>query len=518
MTPQSTDRSRLFLFGSLLLGVFTFAVVLLFHNLADGDLWAKLALGSSVWTQGKLPSTDVFAFTPVLPVYVDHEWGSGLIFFTALKWFGPSGLMWLKVFLAFSALGCAFAIGARAKVSWAVLLALALPCAFCVLPGYVPVIRSHAFTYALFGLTLLLLELIRDGRRWPAFALVPVMVLWVNVHGGFVAGLGTIGVYAAVSVIERKGMAVLLPAFAACALATLVNPYGYKYWGYVLPAVFHKRPDIAEWQPMPWWGADSFLGFRILFVLTIVALIVGRRTTIRSWAGLGMVFITVCLALKSRRHAPFFGVAVLAFAGPYFASAFAAVARAARMKWWPGFGPARAVFALHLLVALVVMNSLLSGASFHPLAPVGQFPVREADILARAGLSGNLAVPFHWGSYASWRLYPKIKVSMDGRYEAAYPESSYEMNRDFFAKRGTDWDRLLQRHEVDFIMLELSSPGLRPEDLTGRDFVTVWAQPGVSALLVRPRHASALQKIVAELPAETIEPLDPSIPAVWPRF
>ena len=65
MTPEPSNRSRLFLFGSLLLGVFTFAVVLLFHNLADGDLWAKLALGSSVWNQGKLPSTDVFAFTPV---------------------------------------------------------------------------------------------------------------------------------------------------------------------------------------------------------------------------------------------------------------------------------------------------------------------------------------------------------------------------------------------------------------------------------------------------------------------
>ena len=118
MTPQPTDRSRLFLFGSLLLGVFTFGVVLLFHNLADGDLWAKLALGAAVWNQGHLPTADVFAFTPVLPVYVDHEWGSGLIFFTVLKWFGPSGLMWLKVLLAFTALGCAFAIAARAKVSW----------------------------------------------------------------------------------------------------------------------------------------------------------------------------------------------------------------------------------------------------------------------------------------------------------------------------------------------------------------------------------------------------------------
>jgi hypothetical protein len=57
---------------------------------------------------------------------------------------------------------------------------------------------------------------------------------------------------------------------------------------------------------------------------------------------------------------------------------------------------------------------------------------------------------------------------------------------------------------VDFIMLELSAPGPRPEDFAAQDFVTVWAQPGVSALLVRQRHAAAIQKAVAELPAETI--------------
>jgi hypothetical protein len=176
------------------------------------------------------------------------------------------------------------------------------------------------------------------------------------------------------------------------------------------------------------------------------------------------------------------------------------------------------VFVAYAFLALVVSARLLPGASFQVLAPVSQFPVREADILSRSDLSGNLAVPFMWGSYASWRLYPKIKVSIDGRYEAAYPDSTYLMNSDFFARRGVDWDRLLKRHKVDFVVLDLPRSNLKPQDLAEKGFVTVWLEEGVSALLASKKHAALLQKVVAELPPTTIEPLDAAIPSAWPRL
>jgi hypothetical protein len=514
--PDST--SRFLILATFVLGVISFGVVLLFHNIADGDLWAKLALGAAVWKDGQLPMHDVFAFTPVLPVYVDHEWGSGLAFFTFLKLFGPGSLLLLKILLAFITLGAALLLARRFEPDWPALLALAVPCALCVLPGFVPVIRSHAFTYACFSTTLLLLELMRAGKRWPAVVLVLLMILWVNLHGGFVAGLGTIGIYTLFSLIERKTPKVFMPAFLACAAATMINPYGPKYWTYVLPALLHKRLDIVEWQPMPLWGNDAFIGFRLLMVLTICFLIFGRRAENKSLPGLCMLFITAVLALRSRRHAPFFGVAVLAFAGPFVGAAIRAIAARASAKSLAKTGFGRIVFAGFITLAFVVSMRFLPGAAFQVLAPVSQFPVREADILARAGLSGNAAVPFEWGSYASWRLYPNIKVSMDGRYEAAYPESTYEMNRDFFTKRGPDWDRLLKRHTVDFVMLDLQLSKLKPEDLSPKGYVTVWKQEGVSALVVLNKHAELLQKIVADLPPFTIEALDASIPYKWPRF
>jgi hypothetical protein len=143
----------------------------------------------------------------------------------------------------------------------------------------------------------------------------------------------------------------------------------------------------------------------------------------------------------------------------------------------------------------------------HPLAPVGEDPVREADILSRAGAKGNLATPFAWGSYLAWRLYPNIKISMDGRYETAYPESTFALNNAFFDHQG-DWLRLCRSCKVDYVILDLARDRLRPEDLTAQGYVLIWRQDDVSALLCLPMHAAALNEAGRSLPPVTIDPLD----------
>jgi len=144
--------------------------------------------------------------------------------------------------------------------------------------------------------------------------------------------------------------------------------------------------------------------------------------------------------------------------------------------------------------------------------------VREVDILSRAEAVGNLATPFGWGSYCSWRLYPRIQVSMDGRYEAAYPESTFQLNNAFYEKRGANWDRLIRDYPVDYVLLELGGEPLRPGDLIAAGYVLIWENPGQSALLALPKHAEKLKQVAASLPPTTINPFDAAIPeSWWPR-
>jgi hypothetical protein len=513
---QSAARERLALAILAMLGALVWLIALTHINIADGDLWAKMSLGAMLLQKGVFLIRDIFAFTPVLPRYVDHEWGSGVVFFGVLNLFGPAGLMVLKIALATGALLAAAWTARRQGCSWHPLLLLLPVAAWALLPGYGGVIRSHAFTYAFFALALLMLEELRRGRVWWGVALVSMTALWTNLHGGFVAGLGLISVYAAWACVERK-KAMLVTA-AGCWLATLINPNGYNYWQVLLPALAHPRPEITEWQSLPLLGSDVFVGFRVCFLVTLLSVAGGwRHVEKRSWPGLFMLLLTAYLGWKSRRHASFFAVTALAIGTPYLQ---------ALLQRWLAVVPERegrralariaTLAVVYVGLALWAFARLLPYSSFQVLAPVGIYPVREVDVLEQAGIEGNAAVPFHYGSYVSWRLYPKVKVSMDGRYEAAYPESTFRMNQDFFGKRGQDWDRLILRFRVDFIILDYTTARLRPEDLVDKGYELICQEQGISGLLALKTHAPFMRETFAKLPPTTPDPLSADIPRKWP--
>jgi hypothetical protein len=283
---------------------------------------------------------------------------------------------------------------------------------------------------------------------------------------------------------------------------TLINPYGLRFWRYLIPALLHPRARIAEFRPPPLFAWDDFWGFRLMFAVAIIAVTAGwRRVSRPNFPGLIVLAATALMGGHSRRHGPFFGAAALAFVGPYAQAALKAPA--ARLKFNPLFG----VGILYVGIAFFVAVKFIPDASLQPLAPIGEDPVREADILALAGARGNLATPFAWGSYLSWRLYPNIKISMDGRYETAYPESTFALNNDFFDHQA-DWFRLCRQYKVDYVILDLQTERLRPEDLIAHGYVLIWKQDNLSALLALPEQARLLLQTAQNLPQTTVDPLD----------
>ncbi|HUD45671.1 MAG TPA: hypothetical protein VMR33_02520 [Candidatus Baltobacteraceae bacterium] len=499
---MTDTRTRLFQVIIVLLGAFSLSVILAFHNITDGDLWAKLAIGETVWKTGHIFRHDVYAFTPTLPEYIDHECGAGVVFYDLLHWFGPASLIVLRMVLALGLLAAAAWAGRRQGCSVNVLLLLAIPAAASILTGYIPVVRSHVFTFFLFAVTLLCVEELRGGARWPAVVLPLLTLAGTNLHGGFVVALGVVFFYCAVGWFAGKNRALMAFTAAACAAVTLINPYGLNFWRYLIPALLHPRARIAEFRPPPLLASDDFWGFRLMFAVAVIAVAAGWRHVSRpNYPGLAVMAGTAFMGWHSRRHGPFLGAAALAFAGPYAEASLKT--HAARLRFNPVYG----VGILYVGIAFFVALKILPGASLQPLAPVGQDPVREADILALAGARGNLATPFAWGSYLSWRLYPKIKISMDGRYETAYPESTFALNNDFF-DHGADWFRLCRQFKVDYVILDLQTERLRPEDLIARGYVLIWKQDDLSALLALPEHAQLLLQTATNLPPTTIDPLD----------
>ena len=93
------------------------------------------------------------------------------------------------------------------------------------------------------------------------------------------------------------------------------------------------------------------------------------------------------------------------------------------------------------------------------------YPSAALEYLKGSGFRGNVLVPFTLGAYVSWKLHPAVRVSIDGRYEAAYDPSLLEEHTAFYNARA-DWKDLLGRYPSDLALIprkRLVAPLMRSE-------------------------------------------------------
>jgi len=258
---------------------FLFIIILtlfcLSSTTADPDLWGYLAFGGLFWGQGRFPYVDVFAYVPTLEPWVYHEWLTGVVFYPLYRTLGAPGLQVLKYAVGLATVGAIYLTARRRGGDFwptAFILVVAI---LGLATGY-SAVRAQVFTYGFFALSLYLLETARLSRQWDRlWLLAPIQVVWCNLHGGFLAGLGLIFLYALGEALSRRPYRPYLGWFLLAGLATLINPYGLKYWSYLGQAVTMPRPEIPEWGSF-WQGyQDGYVGPReLLYFLDLVGVAV----------------------------------------------------------------------------------------------------------------------------------------------------------------------------------------------------------------------------------------------------
>jgi hypothetical protein len=108
-----------------------------------------------------------------------------------------------------------------------------------------------------------------------------------------------------------------------------------------------------------------------------------------------------------------------------------------------------------------------------------------------------VVTPFELGAFLSWKLFPLIRVSLDGRYEAAYPLSLVDEHLAFYAAR-PGWPEFLARYPSDLVLARRDAP------IVGAMPAASWRlvyQDDVFVLLVRP----GLQLPVVDRRGERLE-------------
>lgn len=433
-------------------GLACFFLSLNAYNLVDPDLWHELALIRESLRVGHLLRHDVFSYTSTVDPSIHHEWGAGLIAYALSHWFGGNSLLILKYLIAFLvgalSLRCARSMGASVQV-WVVLCPIAI---LLSRYGFLSVIRAQAYTFLFAAGCFWLFQKDRRGNRSWMIAWLCVFPLWVNVHGGFVVGIGLLALYAIERALGRQPYRHLVLLLVGTSLEIFLNPFGTAYFGYIVRALTMTRPHVYEWRPV--WAYGPGWTATFLLALAIAAYAIAKHG-VRHSPGALMVLATACEAALHCKLMPLFAIAWISHVPAYLEPTPVS-------GWVARFHQRRAgfVLALWLVVASVYFADSVRWQFWQIRVPQSEapypYPVGAVGYLGGQGFAGNVMVPFSQGAYVSWKLFPAVKVSVDSRYEVAYSDALVDSTFRFYAAE-PGWDETLRRYPTDLVLVPTSS-------------------------------------------------------------
>jgi hypothetical protein len=311
-------------------------------------------------------------------------------------------------------------------------------------------LRLYALAPALALLLVLLLERWRATGR-GGWWLPLVALLWMNLHGSGFLAVAIVGAYLVGEALTRRWgeSKRLLPVLIACALATLINPYGWGLWREAWAhAVMERHHDlISEFLPLstlPWW--------RLGLLSAVIALMIGGVVRSRG-RGLSPGLLIVCAAfllmsLGARRHLSLllWPAGVMIFQG-----------------WgskWDSVGPMRHI-AVQIICVLLLVLSVLTLTDrmylfFHSERRAGWsmkrgvVPEEALDALRAVGLEGNLFTTYENGGLVIARA-PEFRVFIDNRYRPFEAILGEYAN---VAHAAPGWQQVLDRWEIDLCLVD----------------------------------------------------------------
>jgi hypothetical protein len=241
----------------------------------------------------------------------------------------------------------------------------------------------------------------------------------------------------------------IVVAVVCSVLATLLNPFGVHLLTFLYQTALGARPDITEWQPLVLSSQFGFV-YLLLALPAVLGLIWSRRERVPA---LVAVLLTVmAMPFLAMRHVPLALLAIAVIAAEHIGDAWSRVAtRMATSRLQPRVE--RMISIACLVLAALFLALSVPRLSCIALGPAsGTRAVRAVALLKQSGVTANMVVDFDWGTYALARLGPGIKVSIDGRREAAYNQD--EQAQSLRLRFGLhEWDTLLTSYETHLALV-----------------------------------------------------------------
>jgi hypothetical protein len=285
-----------------------------------------------------------------------------------------------------------------------------------------PQIFSFIGTLLVIQLTEYILACGRLGKplKWYVLVSLPLlMLLWANLHRGFIIGIGVVMVYLVTEWISRKrgstawsdtAFRYFFIAATVSMVVAFFNPVGVTaVWASFTEVAGPFAQVIDEFFGTI--GYFELYGMKYFGYLIVAIAVLPFAAMLFKWrkintAHLFIAALFLIAGIQSFRFSLMMVAVVLSFASLYFSEALNRIF---------SYGKGLPILFTWCLAIGFLANSAFSrtGLTASPLE-TRAIPTAAVDYLERTNLEGNIYNFFEYGGYMSWRLYPQ-KIFIDQR-------------------------------------------------------------------------------------------------------
>jgi len=427
----------------------------------DPDIFWHISTGQWMVDHHQLISHDVFTFTVLGNRWVDPEYLTEVIIYVVYKAGGLTlvSLAFAAVtFVGFLLIWPRVRLEASNPVVAAVLIGLAALAGAAV---WGP--RPQMITFAFSCLELLWLDRYLRGGSRAIYWLPLVMVVWANLHGGFLFGLVPVGVAVVTEAIHwirrvdvdahRRRTRNLVLILIGCFVAASLNPHGINMYAYVIQPQFAavQQSFIAEWQS-PNFHVFEERGLELMLLLVPVAFTLRRPSL---WEVCVTVVVSY-MALTAVRHAALFIAAETPLLIWSFSAGLERAPQARRAAAWivPRSRAALTASAAVLVVAIagtgLFVRSTLSGQT---RATAANFPVGASNWLASHPTIGTrMFNQYGWGGYLIYRFFPEPTRRVFSFGEATLLGTTVMQQMSDVELGSPDWQQIFAQYRIDYVI------------------------------------------------------------------
>ena len=418
---DESTKTKIALAAACVAFCFVYIIATIFSQaafLSDPDVFLHVSVGNWILQNGHFPIVDQFSYTETGKTWFATDWVSELIFaalYRVAQWRGLTEIVAVSAGLISGVL--CFYLSMKLRLS----IALGLTAIIIALISPHFLARPVIFSYLLLLVwTVLILEIDNKGEwgKRRAFVLIPLMLLWANVHASFTFGLAVFYVFLCTAIWNlyiKKDLLTLkrpLILLVGVTVAALVTPYGpYSLLKTVQVTSNAALASFNEWHT-PDFQNDRL---HLVSIVGLFAFIWYFGIRLRGPRFLTLVLVTV-FALEYRR-----GLGVFALVAPLLlVRPLSAIIPWAKVQ----------VHALDPVMRFsnkysgtigiaCFMAAALTGIAVWTITPLVRPPSSLApeDAIAaarRAGVSGNILNSLGFGGYLIFKGIPPF---VDSRVE-----------------------------------------------------------------------------------------------------